>query len=96
MYGIEGLQSFWQFCIPVVFIMKLKDVERPVVDTLTLPIRHQPPLPDSFQQAYWLRLADIALGRARAEQEKIKEQIRPHVERYKQITRNRRSKRKAA
>ena len=33
---------------------------------------------------YYLDLADIAL--ARAEQRRIKEKIRPHVERYRQIT----------
>jgi hypothetical protein len=76
--------------------MKAKDVESPIVDTLTMPIRQALPLPDSFRQAYWLRLADIALGRARAEQERIKAQIRPHIERYKQITRNKGSRSKTA
>lgn len=35
---------------------------------------------------YYLDLADIAL--ARAEQRRIKEKIRPHIERYRQITGN--------
>jgi hypothetical protein len=69
---------------PLVLAMK-RDDAKPVVDTLTLPVRLEPPYPDNDRYAYWLTLADIALARAREEQERIKEQIRPHVERYKQI-----------
>jgi hypothetical protein len=63
-----------------------------VVETLVLPIRREPEYPDG-RYAYWVRLADIALARAREEQARIKEQIRPHVERYKKIkARQRKSK----
>jgi hypothetical protein len=66
--------------------------EKPVVETLILPLRREPVYPDG-RYAYWGRLADIALARAREEQARIKEQIRPHVERYKKIkTRQRDSK----
>jgi hypothetical protein len=61
------------------------DDDRPVVDTLIVPPRHVSP---RARDAYYLRLADIALGRAQEEQARIKEQIRPHVERYNQITGN--------
>ena len=37
---------------------------------------------------YYLMLADIALASAREEQRRIKEKIRPHVERYRRITGN--------
>ncbi|MBV8050584.1 MAG: hypothetical protein JOZ80_05315 [Acidobacteriaceae bacterium] len=95
---IEHLHIILAFCWSAfVCVMKQKDLEKPVVNPVLSPISDDPPpLPDSFRQAYWLRLADIALGRARAEQEKIKEQIRPHVERFKQITRDRKSRRKTA
>ncbi len=33
-----------------------------VVDTLTLPVKWEPPYPDGNHYAYWLKLADIALG----------------------------------
>jgi hypothetical protein len=65
--------------------MKKKDDEMPVVDTLVLPIRPEPPYPDNDRYAYWLKLADVALAAAREEQARIKEQIRPHVERYKKL-----------
>jgi hypothetical protein len=39
-------------------------------------------------QTRWLMLADIALIHAREEQQRIKAQIRPHVERYKRLTGN--------
>ena len=35
---------------------------------------------------YYLTLADIALAQARKEQERIKEKIRPNVERYRRLT----------
>jgi hypothetical protein len=37
---------------------------------------------------HYLMLADIALASAREEQRRIKEKIRPHVERYRRITGN--------
>ena len=70
--------------------MQRRERDRPVVDTLTLPVRIEPPYPDNDRYAYWLRLADIALARAREEQARIKERIKPHVERYKQIKGKRR------
>jgi hypothetical protein len=39
-------------------------------------------------QSRWLMFADIALIQAREEQKRIKAKIRPHVERYKRITGN--------
>jgi hypothetical protein len=39
-------------------------------------------------QSRWLMFADIALIHAREEQKRIKAKIRPHVERYKRITGN--------
>lgn len=39
-------------------------------------------------QSRWLMFADIALIHAREEQKRIKARIRPHVERYKRITGN--------
>ena len=38
---------------------------------------------------HWLKLADIALAAAREEQARIKEQIRPHVERYRRLRQQR-------
>lgn len=76
----------------VCFVMPQDD--QPVVETLVLPIRHQPQYPDG-RYAYWVQLADIALARAREEQERIKEQIRPHVERYKKIKARQRGSRAA-
>lgn len=51
-----------------------------------------PPTPieeETPTQRYWLMLADIALrlDKAREEQERIKEKIRPSVEKYKRIKR---------
>lgn len=51
-----------------------------------------PPTPieeETPAQRYWLMLADIALrlDKAREEQERIKEKIRPSVEKYKRIKR---------
>jgi hypothetical protein len=57
--------------------------ERPFADTLTLPLRDD--LCEDSRHDHWLKLADIALAAAREEQARIKEQIRPHVERYKQL-----------
>jgi hypothetical protein len=68
--------------------------DKPVVETLILPIRREPEYPEG-RYAYWVRLADIALARAREEQERIKEQIRPHVERYKKIKARQRSSKAA-
>jgi len=68
--------------------------DKPVVETLILPIRREPEYPEG-RYAYWVRLADIALARARQEQERIKEQIRPHVERYKKIKARQRSSKAA-
>jgi hypothetical protein len=64
-----------------------KPDDMPIVDTLTLPPKAKHSM--NNQQAYWLRLADVALARAREEQDRIKEQIRRHVERYNRITRHR-------
>ena len=69
--------------------------DKPVVETLILPIRREPDSPEG-RCAYWVRLADIALARAREEQKRIKEQIRPHVERYKNIKARRQRPPKAA
>jgi hypothetical protein len=44
--------------------------------------------PQFSPQARWLMFADIALTQAREEQQRIKAKIRPHVERYKRITGN--------
>ncbi len=63
----------------------MKADDKPVADTLIVPPCQGSP---RARDAYYLRLADIALGRAQEEQARIKEQIRPHVERYKQITGN--------
>jgi hypothetical protein len=68
----------------------MPDDDKPVVDTLTLPVASQQL--DVVQHAYWLRLADIALARAREEQQRIKERIQPHVERFQRIERKRRRK----
>ena len=38
---------------------------------------------------HWIKLADIALERARESQARIKEHIRPHVERYHEIRQKR-------
>ena len=59
--------------------------DNPVMDVLILPVRLEPPYPENDRYEYVLKLADIALAQAREEQERIKEQIRPHVERYKTI-----------
>ena len=75
--------------------MKRPDDDRPFVDSLVLPIRTEPPYPDEDRYAYWLQLADTLLASAREEQARIKQQIRPHVERYKQTRKKKRS-RKAA
>ena len=61
--------------------------ERPFADTLILPLRDE--LREDSRYDHWLKLADIALAAAREEQARIKEQIRPHVERYKQLRRQR-------
>lgn len=61
--------------------------ERPLVYTLTLPPRDE--LRDNPRCHYWLKLADVALERARAEQAHIKEQVRPNIERYRVIRRKR-------
>lgn len=61
----------------------MPEKEKQITDTLTLPVvREQPTL---IRHAYWLKLADIALSRARVEQERIKEKIKPHVEKFKRI-----------
>lgn len=60
-----------------------QDEDRPPMYGLTLPVPG--PVPAGSRYAYWLKLADIALKRAREEQARIKAQIKPHVERYKQI-----------
>jgi len=57
--------------------------ERPFADTLILPLRDE--LREDSRYDHWLKLADVALAAAREEQARIKEQIRPHVERYKQL-----------
>jgi hypothetical protein len=57
--------------------------ERPFADTLILPLRDE--LREDSRYDHWLRLADIALAAAREEQARIKEQIKPHVERYQQL-----------
>jgi len=57
--------------------------ERPFADTLILPPRDE--LREDSRYDHWLKLADIALATAREEQARIKEQIRPHVERYRQL-----------
>ena len=44
--------------------------------------------PQFLPQSRWLMFADIALTQAREEQQRIKAKIRPHVERYKRITGN--------
>ena len=54
---------------------------------LTLP--PEGPVPAGSRYAYWLKLADVALKRAREEQARVKEKIKPHVERYRQIKGNR-------
>lgn len=59
--------------------------DKSFVDTLVLRDRRKSPRPVNDPHSRWLRLADIALARAREEQDRIKEQIRPHVERYKRI-----------
>lgn len=48
-----------------------------------------PPEEETPEQRYWLMLADIALrlDEARKEQARIKEKIRPNVEKYKRIRR---------
>ena len=68
----------------------MPDDDNPVVDTLILPVA--PRQPGVVQHAYWLRLADIALARAREEQRRIKEHIQPQVERFKRIEGKRRRK----
>lgn len=73
----------------------MAQTDKPVVETLVLPIRREPEYPDG-RYAYWVRLADIALTHAREEQARIKEQIRPHVERYKKIRARQRKSKKAA
>jgi hypothetical protein len=57
--------------------------ERPFADTLILPLRDE--LREDSRYDHWLKLADTALAAAREEQARIKEQIKPHVERYKQL-----------
>jgi hypothetical protein len=57
--------------------------EKQVTDTLTLPAVREEPI--NVRHAYWLKLADIALSRARMEQKRIKEKIKPHVEQFKRI-----------
>jgi hypothetical protein len=57
--------------------------ERLFADTLILPLRDE--LREDSRYDHWLKLADIALAAAREEQARIKEQIKPHVERYKQL-----------
>lgn len=72
------------------------DSKRQVVDTLTVPVRPDTPYPDEHYHRYLLKLADLALSDARKEQERIKEQIRPHVERYKLIRGLKSTRRKVA
>ena len=62
---------------------RMKQDERPFADTLILPLRDE--LREDSRYDHWLKLADIALATAREEQARIKQQIRPHVERYKQL-----------
>jgi hypothetical protein len=54
-----------------------------------------PPTPEEElpEQRYWLMLADIALrlDEARQEQKRIKEKIRPSVEKYRRIRRKRKA-----
>jgi hypothetical protein len=61
----------------------MKHDHRPFADTLILPLRDE--LREDSRYDHWLKLADIALAAAREEQSRIKEQIRPHVERYKKL-----------
>jgi hypothetical protein len=44
--------------------------------------------PEPIPESRWLMFGDIALADARDEQLRIKEKIRPHVERYKRLTGN--------
>ena len=46
--------------------------------------------PEPTPDARWLMYGDQALATAQEEQRRIREKIRPHVERYKKITGNKR------
>jgi len=48
--------------------------EKPVVDTLTMPVNSAPPYPDDDRYEYWLRLASIALGDGNKEDKLIIDQ----------------------
>jgi hypothetical protein len=56
-----------------------------VIELLNPPA---PEIEETPEQRHWLLLADIALrlDEARKEQKKIKQKIRPNVEKYKRIT----------
>ncbi len=56
-----------------------------IVDSLILPPRNE--LQEDSRYEHWLKLADVALIRAREEQALIKEKIRPHVENYRRFSR---------
>lgn len=58
-----------------------------VAYSLTMPPAD--PLREDGRYAYWLKLADMALVAAREEQERIKEKIKPQIDRYRKITQQR-------
>ena len=89
MYGMDtectvsnSARSFWH-ATAATRPRDMTQGERPFADTLILPPRDE--LREDSRYDHWLKLADIALATAREEQARIKEQIRPHVERYRQL-----------
>ena len=64
-----------------------KVYKSPVSDLYLTPDGTDDPS-EFLPQSRWLMFADIALIHAREEQKRIKSKIRPHVDRYKRITGN--------
>ena len=61
--------------------------DKPLISTLTTPPRTE--LPEDSRHKYWLKLADQALIAAREEQARIREKIKPQIDRYQRIMRSR-------